>query len=222
MTARRSSMHTGTGTMTARTDRRCMTLRMIAALLWTTCILAGVNAAVFVVQQAQDGSVGSLRWAISQANAADDEDIIRFAFGVPTDLPIMGTSLPTILHPVLIDGGGRLGFNPAWQGTGGGQWPVSINGSNIVPSIVRSVGFTISAVNVTIRGLALYGFSDGLVVTSNASNILFDSCVIFQIVDSGFNLFSNAFNITLRNNTIFACMQYGVLSYSNNVLLEVR
>ena len=76
-------------------------------------VLIGENApaATFTVTNTVDSGVGSLRWAIGQANGTAGVDTIAFNIagaGVKTIAPL--TILPTLTAPVTVDGTTQPGF----------------------------------------------------------------------------------------------------------------
>ena len=79
---------------------------------------------------ADDGSVGTLRWAIGQSNATAGSNLIKFAIGGAGVHTIAVTSaLPAITVPVTIDGTSQTGYagSPLIElnGTAQGQTPTA-------------------------------------------------------------------------------------------------
>jgi hypothetical protein len=112
-----------------------------------------------VTSTADDGTAGTLRWAITQANAdTDPSSVINFniaSSGVQTiqvgsSSSYPGQPLPTITHSVAIDGTSQGGYSGTplivLDGTQAGS------GSN---------GLTLQAGNSTLKGLAIGDFSAG-------------------------------------------------------------
>ncbi len=65
-----------------------------------------VPSTFLVTNTLDDGSAGSLRWAVNQANA-DADAVSNINFNIPgsgTQTIAPATALPTITHPVIIDG----------------------------------------------------------------------------------------------------------------------
>jgi hypothetical protein len=123
--------------------------------------LSSVNSEIIVTTDANSG-VGSLRWAIEQANNHLGPDIIHFNINNATISPL--SNLPPIMdNDTVIDA------SPNWSGS----WPmgrpgITINGSSDTsgnPTGIRIVG----AQNVTIKGLEIENFSY-CVWLYNASN----------------------------------------------------
>src|SRR3954470_18971966 len=70
---------------------------------------------IVVTKTMDDGSVGTLRDAIEQANRASDPDVIAFAIPGPGVRTItLATDLPSIIHPLTIDGTSQGA--PGYQG----------------------------------------------------------------------------------------------------------
>jgi autotransporter-associated beta strand protein len=123
---------------------------------------------VFVVINNSDfDHFGTLRWAINQANADPDpsSDIIfssigTIAVGSSSDFP--GVSLPTITHPVNIDG--TTNFRGGQVVLEGGAAP--------------GFGLDVEAPNCTIKGLLVFDFTKSGIFVSGAAatNNRIDSC----------------------------------------------
>jgi titin len=102
----------------------------------------------FVVTSAADTGAGSLRVAITSANALAGLDRIEFAIpGSGVQLITLKTVLPTITSPVVIDGTTQPGYagSPLVEVTWGGV-------------VAAANGLTITAGSSTVRGLILNGF----------------------------------------------------------------
>jgi hypothetical protein len=108
-----------------------------------------------VTSTADDGSAGTLRWALSQVNADPSPDTDTIDFDITTGTApylITPTSdLPAITHPVIIDGTSQPGYAV-------GAPVVELNGSL---GGYYSSGLVLSASNSTIEGLVITGFSGG-------------------------------------------------------------
>jgi hypothetical protein len=124
--------------------------------------------ATFTVTSIADSGAGTLRNAITQANATAGADIINFAIpavGVQTIAPL--TALPTITDPVTIDGrtqGGAASDPPL----------IEINGAN---AGAAASGLVITGGSSTINALTINRFKqNGIVLNSNNNSVL--SCQI--------------------------------------------
>jgi hypothetical protein len=143
-----------------------VTLRITSTALCAAAVLFGpsvAGAAVFTVTNAHDGGAGSLREAVLAANAAPGADEIRF------DVPggafiVLSSALPAITSPVVIDGYTQQG--------------AAVNllehGSNAVIRVELTgapgmTGLDIASSQVTIRGLAIGGFSTGIRIAGPVS-----------------------------------------------------
>src|SRR4051794_25130181 len=80
-----------------------------------------------VTSMADDGSLGTLRWAINRANGDAVPDVIVFAIesgGVRTIT--LSSPLPVITSPVMIDGSAQGGYS--------GTPLIELDGSKLTPS----------------------------------------------------------------------------------------
>ena len=111
-----------------------------------------------VVNTLDDGSTGSLRWAITQVNADKSKAVDTIDFNIPGTGPFTiapQSALPAITHPVLIDGYSQPGSSPT-------RWPIGENAVILIQLSGASAGFSdgleIMASKSTVRGLAINGF----------------------------------------------------------------
>lgn len=124
--------------------------------------------AAFTVTNVDDDGVGSLRWAITRANAVAGPDVIAFAIpgaGVQTIAPL--STLPPVTDRVVIAGGSQPGFAgaPLIQITGGSA--AGANGLVVEPGGSGSV----------IKKLVINDF-DGDGVRIQADNCVVAGCFI--------------------------------------------
>jgi hypothetical protein len=124
------------------------------------------------VNNTNDTGAGSLRQAITSANAAAGADVIRFLIpggpGVKTIMVGAG-GLPDVTDAVLIDG---------WTATGFTNSPlIQLDGTNAAGS---TAGINIRASNCTVRGLIVHSFPDegleidGITAAANGDNNVFE------------------------------------------------
>jgi len=125
-----------------------------------------VPSTFLVTNTLDHGSTGSLRWAITQANADTDpistidcniigSGVQTIQVGSSSDYP--GQSLPTITHPVMLDGTSQPGYT--------GSPLIVLSGASAGSS---GVGLTITAGNSTVAGLVINQFGgDGIDLTTN-------------------------------------------------------
>jgi parallel beta-helix repeat protein len=115
-----------------------------------------------------DGSSGSLRWAIEQVDLDSSPDVIDFAIpGTGLHTITLGSSLPQITNPVLIDGTSQTGYD--------GTPLIAIDGSGLSAS---DWIFWDTAGSSTIQGLAIGGCTGAGIVMTTAGNNLVQSCYI--------------------------------------------
>ena len=133
-------------------------MRFTRALCFAACSLLAtrLSANTYPVTTTADSGAGSLRQAITDANANPGHDTISFNItgsGVHTIQP--ATTLPVITDAVTIDGYTQPGASPNTNGVGQGTNAViqiEIDGSALG---FGASGLTSNAGNVTIRGLAI-------------------------------------------------------------------
>ena len=120
-----------------------------------------------------DGSTGSLRWAIQQVNGANGDQLETIDFDIPGTGPftISPTSpLPTITHPVFINGYSQPNSSPNAQvGSDNAVILIQLSGANAG----YSSGLEIGAGNSTVEGLAIGQFGkDGIRLFSGGNDII--------------------------------------------------
>ena len=125
---------------------------------WTTVAITQ-SQAIFIVNNTNDGGLGSLRQAILDANANPGADTITFSIagsGVPTIKPL--SALPPVIEPVTIDGTTQSAGRVELDGSGAG---------------ISVVGLSVTAGSTRIRGLVINRFSsNGVRLFTNGSNII--------------------------------------------------
>jgi hypothetical protein len=110
-----------------------------------------------------DGSTGSLRWAINEVNADTSRGTDTIDFDVPGTGPFViapSSPLPTITHQVLVNGYSQPGASPNTEAGGDNAVIlIEIGGANAG----FTSGLTLQADRSTIQGLAINGFAqDGI------------------------------------------------------------
>ncbi len=143
----------GNGTQSGQTDASGVFVRQFN--------LTGIGPQTFTVTNTlDDGSVGSLRWAITQSNASIGiQDTIDFAIGTGTQTISLLSALPTVTDSVVIDAWTQSGF------TGTPRIIVDANG-------ISGDGFRLTgtADNSTIRGFVIRDFvGDGIQIDSGST-----------------------------------------------------
>jgi hypothetical protein len=133
----------------------------LAALMSFSLVLSSkpAYADAFTVTNALDSGAGSLRQAISDANASQGADTIRFNIPVQAVHTISPTSeLPTITEAVVVDGYSQPGSEPNSRQTGAidAEILTELNGINAG----AADGLQIAASNVVVRGLAINRFAN--------------------------------------------------------------
>jgi len=128
------------------------------------------EATTFVVTNTDDDGSGSLRNAITNANAHPGLDVITFAIpgaGVRTIRPL--SQLPNITGPVIIDGYTQPGASPNSAEAGSNaRIIVELDGS-----LISSVGLRITGGGSTVRGLAMNRwFFTTIELSSGGGNVI--------------------------------------------------
>lgn len=140
---------------------RALALRSTIPLLAALGLLApAAMAATYTVTNTNDSGPGSLREAITLANATDEHDTIGFNAGFGYITISLATALPALTKPVTIDGTTQTGLGPAPR--------VRIDASG-TPSgnVLRLEAPACIAPTCVIRGLALTGAkTDGVRIVS--------------------------------------------------------
>ncbi len=136
-----------------------------------------------VTSNGDDGSSGTLRWAIMQANGGTNDTVAfhigSYGLSPPIILSAGLGALPTISHPMLIDGFSQGGPN------GPGTW-IIIDGEYIP----GANGLTVTSDGTTIQGLAIGAFKDGSGIELNGNADVVDGCYLgpIPIVGAGGDL----------------------------------
>lgn len=124
--------------------------------------------ATFTVFNTLDNGVGSFRDALIQVNAdtLSGIDTINFAIGSGVQTIAPWSALPTITHPVVIDGTTQPGF--------AGTPLIELNGAaaGYMPDGRAADGLTIDAGGSTVRALVVNRFGSGIVLRSAGGDIL--------------------------------------------------
>ena len=164
-----------------RGPRRVARLLAVAVVALVGVVLVPqAFAGTFTVTNTSDSGPGSLRQAILDANAAPGSQI-NFTIGTGVQKIIVGTPLPVITSPVVINGLSQPGINPP---------DIVLDGSQcgIAPPCD---GLVVSG-GSTIEGLAVVGFSGRGIVfdgsqTELGANKLKSSFVGWSPANAGFS-----------------------------------
>src|SRR5687767_11914249 len=146
--------------------------RSLAATLAALILLAlpaAASAAIIPVTTNADSGAGSLRAAITSANATAERDSIVFSIlpGGATTITL-ASALPAITQPVIIDG--------TSQATGIAQ-PVTIAGATNAGLAVTGAGGTNAENGSQLFGLRLTGFTGNALTVTGSYALLQDSVV---------------------------------------------
>ena len=174
-----------------------------------------IAPAAFLVTNTNDSGAGSLRQAILNANLDSIADVINFAIGGGgTKIIALTAQLPVITQPLTIDGYSQAGSlaNTADVGTNA-VIRIVLDGSDVS----NADGLAINSDDVTIRGLAIHGFTGNVSTIGNAigivdgTNILITGCFLGTDADgattdrnsrSGVNMGTGAANVTIGGSAL--------------------
>ncbi|MBI5722088.1 MAG: choice-of-anchor D domain-containing protein [Burkholderiales bacterium] len=126
-----------------------MNKRLMTTLGAALALLMGVGAAqaaTFTVTTTADSGAGSLRDAITQANATPGADTIVFDAVIGSGTIVLGSTLPFITEALTIDGAGRS---------------ITISGNNAVQVMDNQSTLTLNALTIANGGCPLFGCSIG-------------------------------------------------------------
>ncbi|MBP6469585.1 MAG: PKD domain-containing protein [Chloroflexi bacterium] len=148
------------------------------------------TAATFTVTTTTDSGPGSLRQAITDANANPGLDTITFAIGATGSQQTIQPSalLPSITSPVFLDGWsqGGVGYN--------GPPLIELNGA-----LAGSYGLRITAGSSTVRGLAINGFVSGVILLTADGNWIYGCHIGTDL--AGETAVSNITGISISTNS---------------------
>src|SRR5262245_21593547 len=139
--------------------------RIVAfAALTLALVAAAAQGNTYTVTNTADTGAGSLRQAITDANANLGTDTIEFNItgsGVHTiEVPISG--LPWITSPVIVDGTTQPGYS--------GAPLIELHGAN-------TNAFYVTAGSSTFRGLVINGFSQAFLLLTGGGNVI-EACYV--------------------------------------------
>ncbi len=184
-------MHTGRRLGWSDCRRRRASRRPVCEVLEFRRLLS-----TYVVTSPGDDTVtDSLRWAIEQANASQAASEIDFDIAATGPVKIqLGSPLPPIAVPVLVDGTTQPGYKNAPL--------IEVDGSAL--SGGGSNGLVLSAGGSTVRGLALGGFAGSAIVLETQGGDAVASTYL-GLDPTGLSVIPNGQGLTIlgsSNNTI--------------------
>jgi hypothetical protein len=113
--------------------------------------------AIFTVTTTADSGAGSLRQAITDANANAGTDTIQFQIGTGPQMITFASALPDITQPLIIDGTTQPGYS--------GTPLITLSGN-------FTVGLKITGGGSTVKSLILTNFPNGIVIENAGGNIV--------------------------------------------------
>ncbi|MBL8113454.1 MAG: IPT/TIG domain-containing protein [Acidobacteria bacterium] len=193
--------------------------RVRSAVCLTGALLAAssASAATFQVTNNLDSGNGSLRKAIADAELTAAADTITFAIGTGAQSITLLTVLPTITHPLTIDGTTQPGF--------AGAPLIELNGAAVVGN-----GLNITGGSSTVKSLVINRFQgNGIQLSSSGNTVV--GCYIgtnaagtaaLGNTASGINVSSSANTIggltAAERNVISGNANYGILVFSMTIM----
>ncbi len=142
----------------------CRSGRLAATLVAVSFLChAGAAQSTFTVTNTTDSGPGSLRWAITNANANPGTNTINFQISgtAPYSIALL-SALPPVSNPwTIIDATTQTNYS--------GTPVVELNGASAGGS---AVGLQLNSVFNTVKGLAINRFNSYGVVLSGASNVI--------------------------------------------------
>ncbi|MCX5727467.1 MAG: DUF4347 domain-containing protein, partial [Nitrospirae bacterium] len=181
--------------------------------------------ATFTVTNTNDTGAGSLRAAITSANAAAGSDTINFTIaGAGLHTINLGSALPTITGAVTIDGYTQTGSSVNTLSVGDNAvLTIELNGTN---AGLASAGLTLGAGSAgsTIRGLVINRFSHNGIQIDSTGNLIVGNWI--GVDNTGTLDFGNGVDgitTSANNNTIgtSAAADRNVLSGNNDEGVDV-
>jgi parallel beta-helix repeat protein len=126
------------------------------------------SAAVFTVTSTSDNAntSGSLRWAITQANATTAADVINFNLASPYTINVPTTSLPAITQPLTINGFSQSTSAQGPLGAGTRAIKVLLTG----PGNNAVYGLQITGNNVEVCGIVFQNFYKAIYINGGDNN----------------------------------------------------
>jgi hypothetical protein len=159
-----------------------------------------------VVTNTNDTGRGSLRAALTSANAAPDTNVVSFNIpGAGPHIITPTSGLPTLTSPVIIDGFTQPGSSPNTNGPGqpgNAVMKIVIDGSATPPPPLGFSCIGLSGGNSTVRGVVINNYGRHGVQINSSGNAV-EGCYIGVDVDAKFdegNGFSGVYINTGENN----------------------
>ena len=157
--------------------RSRMTTILTLSVIAVVAMVGAARAATYTVTITDDSGAGSLRQAITNANANPDTDTIEFDIpggGPHTIAPL--SPLPIITDPVVIDGYTQTGASANTQAVGSDAvLKIALDGTGAGGG---AVGVYITAGNSTVKGLVIQNFGmGGVYLATNGGNTV-EGCFI--------------------------------------------
>jgi parallel beta-helix repeat protein len=152
-----------------------------------------------VTNTLDDGSTGSLRWAINQANA-DTDPLAHVCFNIPgggMQTISLASTLPTIVHPMCVDGYTQPGASENTNPLGGADPSdnavllITLDGSS-----TGGDGLLITGPGSTVKGLVIQNFGTGVhILGENAM----DNCVQGNFLGTDGTQSAGGFGVIIQN-----------------------
>jgi parallel beta-helix repeat protein len=171
-----ATMHSTTNIPTSNTHRFTRNTRSaiirsnggaLLVLLFFIFTASSARAADIFVTNANDSGAGSLRQAITNANATPAADTIKFQIAAASKVINLTSPLPTITQPLTIDGTTQAGYTTTPL--------IELNGT----AAGNSPGLYIAASNSAVKALAINRFNgDGILLSNGGGGNVITNCFI--------------------------------------------
>jgi hypothetical protein len=170
-------------------------MALLAAATATLLLAAPSSGATFTVTSNGDSGAGTLRRAITDAEANNNDptaDLIQFDPAVT--VVNLDSTLPTITHPLTIDGPGADALDIRRSGSASGDFRLF--------AVIPGMDSTVTIRDATISGTRATGFSGGALSKSGVGTLILDSAVFTdnRASTAGAISFADGFT-SIRNST---------------------
>jgi hypothetical protein len=184
-------------------------------------LLSPVFATIYTVTNTSDAGAGSLRQAITNANANSGADEIRFNIGGAAPYTIsVASALPAITESVIINGMSQPG---SWNNDNANR-NITIYITTASASSFNALNFSGTVSSIEIYGVAIGGFKGAAInaATGATINTLFVWGCFFGTMPNGTTTNGNDNDIVINTGVNIQRLQVGVNSDNNGAWREAN